>query len=210
MPLTYANTYGELLTWFVTKRNIKLRFEILKPPTIAAAEQLFIPPSPAITHQHTTVIYPFTGLFEGLNLNCGRGTATPFCCLGAPWIDAQKLHRDFLEMELPGITAVPHSYVPQGSVYAGEACHGLFFKVSDPLLFRPVRTGLRMMNYFSIAYPQHLQEQAYPTVANPSGRQHLDRLLGVQGAFQRFCNGSFLSDADIRNITKVQEWISVS
>ncbi len=207
MPLTYAQRYAELLPWFLSERAVTLDFSVIAPgQAVNSHIPRFVPPSPAIPNQHTTLIYPCTALFEGLNVNCGRGTSFPFFVIGAPWIDSIKLFSAFREMAIPGLSAIPYSYKPEWSVYAKQYCHGLYFQVENAQLFRPVYTGLRLMNYLSIAYPDQLKEELYPTAANASGEHHLDRLLGVQDSFQHFCSRTFLTESRIAEITNVQRW----
>lgn len=209
MPLTYAYTYAELLQWFVKDRVLNLEFEIFSSTHFSVdSTKAFVATSPAITDLQALRIYPFTGLFEGLNLSSGRGTVSPFCVLGAPWINATELHNALLDWNLPGITATVCTFRPESSIYNGEECHGLKIHLEDLQQFRPVFAGIRMMNYLSQQYPDHLREQTYPTSANPTGINHLDRLLGVKDAFAMFCNGEYLSDENIEHYTNVQDWVS--
>jgi uncharacterized protein YbbC (DUF1343 family) len=194
MPLTYAGTYGDLLAHFVRERQLELDYEVIPYSGLPLP---FVAPSPAMPTQATTLIYPCTGLFEGLNLNCGRGTDLPFHVLGAPWIVAEEFLQAFTALALPGITAETITYTPEWSNYAHEPCHGLRFHITDALSFRPVRSGLLLMNCLSILYPKHLRPQSYPTHANPSGQGHLDLLLGIKGTFERFCCGKPLNKIDL-------------
>jgi hypothetical protein len=38
-------------------------------------------------------------------------------------------------------------------------------------------------------YPDQVKPRLYPTVANPSGENHLDRLVGIKDAFLQLKNG---------------------
>jgi uncharacterized protein YbbC (DUF1343 family) len=170
-------------------------------------QEAFMPPSPAISSMQSLRIYPFTGLFEGLNLSSGRGTASPFCVLGAPWIHATELQDAFLDWQLPGITCSTCSFTPESSIYEGDVCYGLSFHLDDISVFRPVHTALRVMNFLSQQYPQKLREHLYPTSANPTGKHHLDRLLGVKDAFEKFCSGKIITGHDIESYTNVEDWV---
>jgi uncharacterized protein YbbC (DUF1343 family) len=203
MPLTYSHTYGELLQFFVKERQIDLDFEIIP---IDTGEIPFVPPSPAIRTPETAIIYPFTGLFEGLNLNNGRGTDTPFFLLGAPWINADEFCSGFEAMKIPGIRAEKTSYTPVWSIFAGELCHGLAFTLTDKKTFRPVNTALRFMNYLSRVYPMKLKATPYHTAVNPSGDNHLDRLFGVKDAFRSFCSGNELNLMEVADLLDVSGW----
>ena len=76
---------------------------------------------------------------------------------------------------------------------ANESCNGLQFSITDSNSFRPVETGLHLLNLIASLYPQHCEERLYPTVANPSGGGHLDKLRGVHHAFEKIMKGEFLS-----------------
>lgn len=196
MPLTYAQTYGELLQHFVRKRKINLDYEILPihPQGIP-----FVPPSPAIRSPETAVIYPFTALFEGLNLNYGRGTDTPFFLLGAPWLEAKHFLKKFKQLGLEGIGAETTDYIPESSTYAKKSCHGLRFNVTDSSLFRPVKTAIRVIKLLLDSYPEHVMEAVYPTAANPTGERHLDLLLGVQGGMEQIRAGTLENKLPLTN-----------
>ena len=48
---------------------------------------LAIRPSPNLPNDHSIVLYPSLGLFEGTNINAGRGTEFQFQRYGAPFLD---------------------------------------------------------------------------------------------------------------------------
>jgi uncharacterized protein YbbC (DUF1343 family) len=157
---------------------------------------LFIPPSPAITDIETTLLYPGTGLLEGINVNEGRGTKFPFKVFGAPWMDASQIQNAFHDLHLPGVSSQACSYVPTSGVYQSERCHGLQLTVSNPVVFRPVQTGLKLIQLISSLYPGYCTERLYKTVANPTGKSHLDRLTGVFGSFKKITNNQ-LENAEL-------------
>jgi uncharacterized protein YbbC (DUF1343 family) len=206
MPLTFHETYGGLLRHFAPQRLKQLDYSIIEFPHNEPGSPAFIPPSPGIPTRETIIIYPFTALFEGLNLNNGRGTSYPFFVLGAPWINAMEFYEAFMTLELPGIRAIPHSYVPAWSRFSGVKCEGLFFIVTDQRAFRPVFTGIRVMNLLSLVYKEYLQEAAYPTHANQTGQEHLDRLLGITGAFEKCCSGNIISPKEVLSLCSPAAW----
>ena len=204
MPLTFPFSFGQLVRWYVHDRKIPLDFEV-----VSYSESLdvtFIPPSPAINSQQAVWAFPFMGLFEGLNVNTGRGTTFPFHVIGAPWINSLQLHQAFVAQKFRGIEAFPYSYLPMWSRYAGVACHGLYFQITDLEEFKPVMTGIWLMNYLSVNYAELLETATYPTAANPSGEKHLDLLLGVPHAHDTFCSGKEIRALDIAPLLNVREW----
>jgi len=167
---------------------------------------LFIPPSPAVSDLETALLYPGTGLLEGINVSEGRGTKFPFKVFGAPWIDETEIQDGFEDLHLPGITAKAYSFTPTSGVYRSQVCRGLELIVSDPVVFRPVQTGLKLIRLISSLYPGYCTERLYKTVANPTGKSHLDRLTGVFHCFDKVKSNqleeSDLSVSDWKDIMK--------
>ena len=135
------------------------------------------------------MLYPGMGLMEGIHVNEGRGTNTPFKLFGAPWIDAGLLLKEFKKLSLPGIQADEVCFTPETSLYQAESCNGLRFTISDKESFKPVMTGLELIRLIQNLFPGKCEERLYKTVANPSGKNHLDKLTGVQNAFEKIKNG---------------------
>lgn len=206
MPLTFSQSLGQLIHWFVHERKIDIEYEVI---AFKMGNELpFIPPSPSMNDLQAVWLFPFIGLFEGLNLNMGRGTSFPFRVIGAPWIDSFQLHQDFKNNKFEGIESFPYSYQPMWSSYANQFCFGLYFHVTDHQLFRPVKVGLWLMNYLSIHFFAQLKPALYPTAANPSGERHLDFLLGIPNTFDRFCGGKKVDNSEFNQLVDVMQWYS--
>ena len=131
------------------------------------------------------MLYPGTGLLEGVNICEARGTSSPFTMCGAPWMDEVKLAAAIQALSLPGVQASPASYTPSAGIFAGTQCHGVQWQVTDIASFNAVQTGIAFLQTVHQLYPQQLQQRLYKTVANPSGEGHLDKLLGVHHAFEK-------------------------
>ena len=151
IPVRHSCTLGELALYFKATRVPGLALDIIKvqhwdrQQTVAQAGWLFVPTSPAIRDMETIALYPATCFLEGINVNEGRGTQDDFKICGAPWIDAVKLMELFNEQGVDGITATAISYTPEWGLYAGERCNGIRFTITDEALFRPVHTGLGLL-----------------------------------------------------------------
>ena len=197
IPIRHSCTLGELAIYFASTRVEHLDLQIFKVQNwdrnqcTMRLTWLFIPPSPAITDPETTLLYPGTGLLEGINVNEGRGTKFPFKVFGAPWIDASQMHDAFESLHLPGVSSKACAYTPTSGLYQSELCHGLELTVSDPIVFRPVHTGLKLIQVIASLYPEYCTERLYKTVANPTGKGHLDRLTGVFQSFETISNEPF-------------------
>lgn len=199
IPIRHSCTFGELAKYFThTKiKNLNLKFIAIKnSPRKNNTEKLqhsFIPTSPAITDLETALLYPGMGLLEGININEGRGTTTPFKIFGAPWINTTFLLKKMNESNLPGVKFSAISYTPKESVYAQQICNGLKLEITSEQNFKPVLTGLSIIAQLLKYFPENCTERLYKTVANPSGSGHLDKLTGVVDSLKKLKEENFIT-----------------
>ena len=83
----------------------------------------------------------------------------------------------------------PVQYIPAWGLYAQELCKGVRLHIQDAFELMAVQTGLQVLQNVLQLYPNHVQERLYKTNANPSGKQHLDFLLGIPNAFDQIKKG---------------------
>ncbi|MGE5346657.1 MAG: molybdopterin-guanine dinucleotide biosynthesis protein B, partial [Acidithiobacillales bacterium] len=110
-----------------------------------AGEQAWVLPSPNMPTRETARVYPGACLLEGTNLSEGRGTTRPFEILGAPWLDADRAADAASSLGMPGVVFRPHVFAPTFQKHAGRTCGGFMAHVTDPFLFRPYETYLRLV-----------------------------------------------------------------
>ncbi len=128
----------------------------------------FVPMSPALSSYESALCYPGTCLFEATNVDVGRGTERPFRQLSAPWMDAARIAAMCGDNErLRGLSL-------EGS---GTT---LRLEVREPRAIRPVRAGVTLLEAIRREHPDQFQWATYPTVANPSGEGHFERLAGTR------------------------------
>jgi uncharacterized protein YbbC (DUF1343 family) len=194
IPIRHGCTLGELARYFNETRKIGAEL-IVVPATgwkgrnsFFSRPHLFHATSPAISDIETAMIYPGTCLFEGLNLNEGRGTAKPFRSLCAPWLDTAKWLK-CMDPSAFGIDCQLFSCVPKAGRYAGEKCLGLQFHLTNEAQLWPVGFGIMLIQSLMQSHAGCLSEALYPTLANPSGHHHLDLLLGITNSFQKIFDG---------------------
>ncbi len=204
IPVRHCCTLGELAQYFKAKKIPGCRLQVMVVEDDDRSQQLmeekdFVPTSPAIQNIQTAILYPGTGLLEGINVNEGRGTTHPFTQFGALWINAGELQKAFAQLQLPGISSSARTYIPEAGEYAGSSCDGLQLTVTDPHALRPVATGIAIIQLLMKLYPAFVRERAYPTAANPTGAGHLDKLLGIPNAFDQLRSGLQID-------TDVSEW----
>lgn len=121
IPLVYGMTIGEYANmlkgekWLRVDCDLDLRIIPLEGYTHQSSYHIPIKPSPNLPNDQSIGLYPSLGLFEGTNVNAGRGTPYQFSRFGASFLD--NTYFDF-------------SYTPhpnKGSKYPkedGKLCYG--------------------------------------------------------------------------------------
>ena len=110
-------------------------------------------PSPNVPTLDSAIVYPGTVLFEGTMLSEGRGTTRPFELVGAPWIDAERFTDAMNALGLPGIVCRPAVFEPTFQKHAKQPCGGCQVHVLDRAAFRPVLTGVALIDLFRRSNP---------------------------------------------------------
>ena len=96
IPLVYGMTIGEYANmineeaWL--KNNLKANLTVIKLEnyTHESEYSLKIRPSPNLPNDTAINLYPSLGLFEGTNVNAGRGTESQFQQYGASFLDSTQ------------------------------------------------------------------------------------------------------------------------
>ncbi len=118
VPTRYALTIGEFALF--AKAHMHLDVDLTVVPLSGWRRDMlwddtgciWTPPSPNIPSPRTTLVYPGTCIFEGTNISEGRGTASPFELIGAPFIDAAHLEKRMRSMAIPGTGFMRASFTP--------------------------------------------------------------------------------------------------
>ncbi|GAA4604343.1 uncharacterized protein YbbC (DUF1343 family) [Actinoplanes octamycinicus] len=102
-------------------------------------------PSPNMPTPDTAVVYPGTGMFEGVSsLSEGRGTTRPFELIGGPGFDYRWGDR-VAALNLPGVAFREAYFTPTFNKFTGQLCAGVEVKVTDQAAFDPIRTAVGML-----------------------------------------------------------------
>ncbi len=121
IPLVYGLTIGEYAKmineegWLENGIRVELQVIPLQHYTRQTRYSLPVRPSPNLPNDVSVNLYPSLGLFEGTNVNAGRGTDFQFQRYGAPFMDS---------------TAYDFSYKPSPNFgsknpkHNGERCYG--------------------------------------------------------------------------------------
>lgn len=197
IPMRHGLTLGELTRLVNAEREQPADLEIV-PLENWSPDQLFpatgrhwLAPSPNLPRFESALVYPGQVLLEGTNVSEGRGTTTPFEIAGAPFVEAERLCRALESRELPGIVFLPIRFRPTFDKWAGQVCGGVSLHVTDPQLFRPYSTSIRLLaeirrfwpRDFAWLPPPYEYETVLPPIdilsGSPQLRETLDRIEDV-------------------------------
>jgi len=121
IPLVYGMSIGEYAQmineegWLENKAKAQLKVISLENYTHSSTYSLPIRPSPNLPNDQSINLYPSLGLFEGTNINAGRGTEFQFQRYGAPFLDSSKFS---------------YTYIPEPNIgakspkHVGAVCYG--------------------------------------------------------------------------------------
>lgn len=209
IPIRHGMTLGEIAQWFQQEffKDKPLSLDVCTAENWwrdFLFEQTALPwkpPSPNIQTPEAALMYIGTCLFEGLNLNEGRGTETPFLLCGAPWLDPDKVLGLIKEEERRGIALTPTTYTPisipgkaSNPIYKNEACQGIQFSFLDKHIARPFTTVVALISAIYKTHPQLKWELFFDVLAGgpwlreqiqagATGSQIADTLLPALEAF---------------------------
>jgi uncharacterized protein YbbC (DUF1343 family) len=151
IPMRHGLTIGELARLFNEHFGIGARLEVVamtgwsRQMYADEAGAPWVMPSPNVPTLDSAIVYPGTVLFEGTTASEGRGTTRPFELLGAPWVEAERMSAALNRRQLPGVHFRPAVFEPTFQKHAGVACAGCQIHVLDRRLFRPVLTGVALI-----------------------------------------------------------------
>ena len=133
----------------------------------------WLPPSPNLRTLAATILYPGVGLAEQTNISVGRGTATPFENLGAPWIAPTQLAAYLEVRHIPGIRVTPTTLTIAETAEHypshGQTIPGIHFEVTDRATFDSPEFGLELLAALHTLYPKDLQlDRAKTLLASPT------------------------------------------
>ncbi|SJZ83491.1 exo-beta-N-acetylmuramidase NamZ family protein [Sediminibacterium ginsengisoli] len=185
LPVRHSCTLGELAQYFNTTRGINADLQVYKcegwdrgmfQPDWGVP---FVATSPAIRNFESMLLYPGLCLLEATNISEGRSTPYAFTVAGAPWINSNELSGILNSMFSEEVETQAITFTPSEGKYAGQLCHGIVYKVNEIFDFQSVMNGLLLIKVIRSLYPAHFAWGTYPTHVNPSGINHLDKLLGI-------------------------------
>ncbi|MFP5379343.1 MAG: exo-beta-N-acetylmuramidase NamZ domain-containing protein, partial [Vicinamibacteria bacterium] len=152
IPMRHGLTIGEISRLFNEHFGIGADLEVVPMSGWKRAmywddtDLPWVMPSPNIPTLDSAIVYPGTVLFEGTTASEGRGTTRPFELIGAPWVRPERFVDGLNRRALPGVHFRPISFEPTFQKHARTTCGGCQIHVTDRARFRPVLTGVALID----------------------------------------------------------------
>ena len=159
IPMRHGMTIGELARFFNEHFAIHAPLEVIEMAGWSRAMYgdatglPFVMPSPNIPTLDSALVYPGTVLLEGTMASEGRGTTRPFELVGAPWVAADRFADRMNARQLPGVHFRAAVFEPTFQKHAKQSCGGCQIHVLDRTSFRPVITGVALIDEIRAASP---------------------------------------------------------
>lgn len=199
-PVQHGMTLGELAAMFNAENRIGAKLTVV--PMQGWRRGLWydetglpwIPPSPNLRTLTEAILYPGVGLIEGAEVSVGRGTATPFELVGAPWIEGPSLAEALEDRAIPGVLIAPARFTPAADRYQGQTCLGARISLADRSALDAPRLGVELAAALRRLDPQRFALEgllgnigSVPTLqALAAGEDPADIVAGWSLGLQRF------------------------
>lgn len=212
MPVRHSCTLGELALYFNRAKNIGAEIEVIQcknwrrdmfQPDWGVP---FVATSPAIQSFQSMLLYPGLCLLEATNISEGRGTDVSFESAGTPWLNAGVVSDMLNNMSGGELNASTIQFTPLHSKFEQQLCNAIHMKVDDRSCFNAVMNGLILIKLIKSLHPSQFQWATYPTSVNPSGKGHLDKLLGISNSESLFDLPVPAFMAAITKYCRCKEW----
>ena len=163
IPIVHGLTVGELARmikgerWLAGVQHLDLRVVEMQgwqrsmrwPQT----QHAWVATSPNIPTFDSALVYPGMGLVGEARVSEGRGTPTPFCVFGAPWLDAPRLIARLNALGLPGVAFATANFTPRSIKatatnprFAGQSIAGVRLVITDAQRIEPLEVGMHVLS----------------------------------------------------------------
>lgn len=160
IPLRHGMTVGELAQLFNEERGWKCSLTIVKiegwrrDRWFDQTGLTWTNPSPNMRSLAAATLYPGVGVIEFTDISVGRGTATPFEHVGAPYLDGRALATSLTAEGMPGIRFEPTRFTPNASKFKDKECQGVRFIITDRDRFNSFDLGIALCRYLQRHHPE--------------------------------------------------------
>ena len=163
LPVRHGMTVGELARMFNLEKKIGVKLQVVRmrgyerTDWYDETDLLWVSPSPNLRTLTEAVLYPGVGMVEGANVSVGRGTATPFELLGAPWINGEIFSSYLNNRNIQGIQFMPVEFTPKTSQYKNQLCRGIRIILVDRNVLDAAALGIEIASALYRLYPKAFQ-----------------------------------------------------
>ncbi|MEP6727977.1 MAG: DUF1343 domain-containing protein [Bacteroidota bacterium] len=190
IPMSHGLTVAEFAQmangegWLANKVKCKLRIVKVANYNHDMPYTLPVKPSPNLNSQQSIMLYPSTCMFEGIYINHGRGTYSPFAVLGSP--DYKGIYSfSFTPTGIKGMAETP--------IFMDTVCYGLDLRNYDVALLRKSKQiNLQWIMELYKAHPH--KEKFFERLSNQMNSIEIQ--VGSGEFRQQIING--VSEKDIR------------
>jgi uncharacterized protein YbbC (DUF1343 family) len=206
IPMRHGLTIGELARLFNEHFAIGARLEVSLMAGWTRAmfyDETGLPwvmPSPNIPTLESAFVFPGVVLLEGTSASEGRGTTRPFELVGAPWVQAEQFAAELNQRGLPGVHFRSAVFEPTFQKHEGHSCGGCQVHVLDRRRFRPVQTGVTLIESIRAANPDRFAWRS-PPYEYEHEKWPIDILAGSSSLRERI-------DAGGRAEEIAREWVA--
>ncbi|WP_159470324.1 exo-beta-N-acetylmuramidase NamZ domain-containing protein [Dyadobacter sp. 3J3] len=190
IPMSHGLTVAEFAQmangegWLTNKVKCKLRIVKVANYNHEMPYTLPVKPSPNLNSQQAIMLYPSTCMFEGVYINHGRGTNSPFTILGSP--DYKGIYSfSFTPTSIKGMAEKP--------IFMDTVCYGLDLRNYDVTLLRKSKQiNLQWIMELYKAHPH--KEKFFEKLSDQMNS--IEVQIGTGEFRQQIING--VSEKDIR------------
>lgn len=149
-PIAHGMTLGELAQLFNAENRIGADLTVIamqgyrRESWFDETGLAWESPSPNLRQLAAAILYPGIGMLEFTNLSVGRGTASPFELVGAPWVDGPALAKALQQRRVAGVRVTAAEFTPRASRFAGERCRGIRIGIESRNAVDAVRLGVEI------------------------------------------------------------------
>jgi uncharacterized protein YbbC (DUF1343 family) len=162
-PVRAGLTIGELALLINAERHLHAKLQVIPMNGWNRSDWFdqtglpWINPSPSLRNLTEAILYPGVALIEQTNLSVGRGTATPFEVVGAPWIKSHKTAKYLNKRKVAGVRFDSGNFTPTSGPYAHQSCQSIIVHLTDRDLLDSPELGIELASALYKLYPAQFQ-----------------------------------------------------
>ena len=152
MPIRHGMTVGELARMFNGEKKLGAEVHVIRMRGWRRSQWMdetglpWVNPSPNIRSLTQAILYPGVCLLESKQVSVGRGTATPFQLVGAPWFQARQMAEYLNARQVAGVRFRARRFRPNSSLFQGQECQGVEVLLTDRNALNAVALGVELLS----------------------------------------------------------------